>query len=101
MLAAKEFVYIGNVGSIEFNHKPLEVGKKGQEVCIKIDHVGGDAPKMIGRHFEPTDKIVSRVSILLACLPLVELRSKLVKQLHVAYGFVRLFFFCRLMPASH
>ncbi|XP_065183056.1 eukaryotic translation initiation factor 5B-like isoform X4 [Sycon ciliatum] len=58
----KEFVFLGTVGSIEFNHKNLDVGKKGQEVCIKIDHTSGDAPKMVGRHFEITDSIVSRIS---------------------------------------
>ena len=52
---------IGRVSSIEVNHKTVERAIKGQEVCIKIDPIPGDAPKMFGRHFEATDLLVSKV----------------------------------------
>ncbi|RWS10007.1 eukaryotic translation initiation factor 5B-like protein, partial [Dinothrombium tinctorium] len=53
---------IGRVSSIELNHKPVENARRGQEVCIKIDHVGGDAPKLYGRHFDHEDLLVSRIT---------------------------------------
>lgn len=57
-----QFVYIGIVTSIELNHKQMESARKGQEICIKIDPVPGESPKMYGRHFEETDMLVSKVS---------------------------------------
>lgn len=56
-----QFVEIGIVTSIEINHKPVEVAKKGQEVCVKIEPIPGESPKMYGRHFEATDILVSKV----------------------------------------
>lgn len=50
------------MSSIEINHKPVESARRGQEVCIKIDHVGGDAPKLYGRHFDHNDVLVSRIT---------------------------------------
>jgi len=32
------------------------------KVCIKIEAPGGDAPKMIGRHFDEKDLLMSRIS---------------------------------------
>lgn len=52
---------IGIVTSIELNHKQIETARKGQEVCIKIESCGGEAPKMFGRHFDETDLLVSKV----------------------------------------
>lgn len=45
------------------NHKNIDTARKGQEVCIKIEPIPGDAPKMFGRHFEETDMLVSKVSV--------------------------------------
>ncbi|XP_030008523.1 eukaryotic translation initiation factor 5B [Sphaeramia orbicularis] len=59
---SKAFVDIGVVTSIEINHKPVEVAKKGQEICIKIEPIPGESPKMYGRHFEATDIIVSKIT---------------------------------------
>lgn len=56
-----QFVDIGVVTSIEMNHKSVESAKKGQEICIKIEPIPGESPKMYGRHFEATDIIVSKV----------------------------------------
>lgn len=58
----KEFVFIGIVSSIEINNKPVETAQKGQEVCIKIEAIPGEPPKMVGRHFEVEDQLVSRIS---------------------------------------
>ncbi len=52
---------IGRVSSIEVNHKTVDRATKGQEVCIKIDPIPGEAPKMYGRHFDDTDFLVSKV----------------------------------------
>lgn len=41
----------------------MDVAKKGQEVCVKIEPIPGESPKMFGRHFEATDILVSKVSI--------------------------------------
>lgn len=56
-----QFVEIGIVTSIEVNHKPVDTAKKGQEICIKIEPIPGESPKMYGRHFEAVDIIVSKV----------------------------------------
>nr|XP_033806544.1 eukaryotic translation initiation factor 5B isoform X2 [Geotrypetes seraphini] len=59
---SKNFVDIGIVTSIEINHKQVDVAKKGQEVCIKIEPIPGESPKMYGRHFESTDFLVSKIT---------------------------------------
>ncbi|XP_026157783.1 eukaryotic translation initiation factor 5B [Mastacembelus armatus] len=59
---SKAFVDIGVVTSIEVNHKPVDSAKKGQEICIKIEPIPGESPKMYGRHFEATDIIVSKIT---------------------------------------
>uniref|UniRef100_A0A6B2EIU5 Eukaryotic translation initiation factor 5B n=1 Tax=Phlebotomus kandelakii TaxID=1109342 RepID=A0A6B2EIU5_9DIPT len=59
---SKEFVELGIVTSIESNHKQIESARKGQEVCIKIEPIPGEAPKMFGRHFEETDMLISKIS---------------------------------------
>ena len=58
---AKGKLDIGVVSSLQFEHKEIELAKKGQEVSIKIEPAGGEK-KMVGRHFEVTDDLVSRVS---------------------------------------
>lgn len=50
------------VSSIEVNHKSVESAKKGEEVCIKVESVGSEAPRLYGRHFDHTDLLVSKVS---------------------------------------
>ncbi|XP_059227046.1 eukaryotic translation initiation factor 5B [Stomoxys calcitrans] len=59
---SKEFVDIGIVTSIESNHKQIESARKGQEICIKLDPIPGESPKMFGRHFEADDMLVSKIS---------------------------------------
>ena len=52
---------IGTLSSIEVNNSSVESAKKGEEVCIKIENTTG-APRLIGRHFEATDELVTRIS---------------------------------------
>uniref|UniRef100_A0A672RVL1 Eukaryotic translation initiation factor 5B n=1 Tax=Sinocyclocheilus grahami TaxID=75366 RepID=A0A672RVL1_SINGR len=59
---SKGFVDIGIVTGIEINHKSVDSAKKGQEICVKIEPIPGDAPKMYGRHFEAVDIIVSKIT---------------------------------------
>lgn len=58
-----QFVDLGIVTSIEFNHKTVESARKGQEVCIKIEPIPGESPKMYGRHFDEKDMLISKVSL--------------------------------------
>uniref|UniRef100_A0A673H5U3 Eukaryotic translation initiation factor 5B n=1 Tax=Sinocyclocheilus rhinocerous TaxID=307959 RepID=A0A673H5U3_9TELE len=59
---SKGFVDIGIVTGIEINHKSVESAKKGQEICVKIEPIPGESPKMYGRHFEAVDIIVSKIT---------------------------------------
>jgi hypothetical protein len=43
----------------------VDSARKGDEVCVKIDAVPGEAPKLYGRHFDDTDLLISRVGHLL------------------------------------
>lgn len=61
-IPSKDFLDIGIVTSIESNHKEVETARKGEEVCIKIDPIPGESPKMFGRHFDETDILVSKIS---------------------------------------
>ncbi|XP_044512296.1 eukaryotic translation initiation factor 5B-like [Mangifera indica] len=59
----RDFIDIGRIASIENNHKPVDIAKKGQKVAIKI--VGSNSEeqqKMYGRHFEIEDELVSCIS---------------------------------------
>ncbi|XP_012675200.3 LOW QUALITY PROTEIN: eukaryotic translation initiation factor 5B [Clupea harengus] len=58
----KGFVDIGIVTGIEINHKNVDSAKKGQEICVKIEPIPGESPKMFGRHFEATDFLVSKIT---------------------------------------
>jgi hypothetical protein len=40
----------------------VDSARKGDEVCVKIEAVPGEAPKMYGRHFDDSDLLISRVS---------------------------------------
>ncbi|XP_077984985.1 eukaryotic translation initiation factor 5B-like isoform X2 [Glandiceps talaboti] len=59
---SKEFLDVGVITSIEVNHKTMETARKGQEVCLKIEPLPGEAPKLYGRHFDHTDILVSKVT---------------------------------------
>ncbi|KAI9318155.1 hypothetical protein BX666DRAFT_1856559 [Dichotomocladium elegans] len=58
----REVIPLGKVTSMEQNHKPVEVVKKGASgggVAIKIE---GEPTKTFGRHFEETDEYYSKIS---------------------------------------
>lgn len=59
---SKDLDLIGVVSTIEHDHKALESARKGQEVCIKIDHTSSDAPKLYGRHFDLNDILCSKIT---------------------------------------
>ena len=57
-----QFCSLGILTSIQINNKEVEMARKGDEVCIKIDPVPGEVPKMFGRHFDEKDFLVSKVN---------------------------------------
>lgn len=59
---SRECVQLGRIFSIESNHKPVQEARTGQEVCIRIDPVDGETPKLYGRHFDHNDLLVSKIS---------------------------------------
>jgi len=57
---AKELVHLGRVTSIERDHKPMQICKRGQpSVAVKIE--GSNQP-MYGRHLEEDDILYSAIS---------------------------------------
>ncbi|PQP97081.1 eukaryotic translation initiation factor 5B [Prunus yedoensis var. nudiflora] len=59
----RDFITIGRIASIENNHKPVDIAKKGLKVAIKIVGTNSDEQqKMFGRHFEIEDELVSHIS---------------------------------------
>ena len=58
-----QFLNVGRVTSLELNHKQVNKAQKGSEVCVKIESLPGDAPKMFGRHFDETDLLTSKVRL--------------------------------------
>ncbi|KAL8130083.1 hypothetical protein V2J09_019238 [Rumex salicifolius] len=60
---SRDFICIGRIASIENNHKPVELAKKGQKIAIKIlGNNPEEQQKMFGRHFEEEDELVSQIS---------------------------------------
>ncbi|XP_062023106.1 uncharacterized protein LOC133739356 isoform X2 [Rosa rugosa] len=59
----RDFIDIGRIASIENNHKPVDLARKGLKVAIKIVGTNSDEQqKMYGRHFEMEDELVSHIS---------------------------------------
>lgn len=59
-IPAKDKLRIGIVASVQFNNEDIELGKKGQDVCIKV--VPDGEKRMFGRHFDEKDELVSLIS---------------------------------------
>ena len=57
-----QFCQLGICNGIQRNNTEVESARKGEEVCIKIDPLPGEAPKMFGRHFDEKDFVVSKVT---------------------------------------
>ncbi|CAF4241005.1 unnamed protein product [Rotaria socialis] len=55
-------INLGRIDGIQKNGKPLDIARKGSEVCIKIVSMPGEAPKAYGRHFDKDDILMSKVS---------------------------------------
>lgn len=54
---------IGRVSSIEHNHKPLDkIRHGGPSVAIKIEHSTWENAKMVGRHFQEREELISKIS---------------------------------------
>ncbi|BHF58696.1 Translation Initiation Factor 5B [Sparganum proliferum] len=58
----RDNICLGRVFSIESNHKTVPEARTGQEVCVRIDPLEGEAPKLFGRHFDQTDTLISKIS---------------------------------------
>lgn len=58
-----QFEDLGIVSSIEVNNKSIPTARKGMEVCIKIEPIPGETPKLYGRHFTAEDILTSKVSL--------------------------------------
>ena len=67
---------------MSFSLQQVDVASTGHDVCIKIENIGGEAPKLYGRHFDENDVLVSKVSNISVCLSSVSL------------SYVSLSFFC-------
>ena len=48
---------------MEVNHRNVDMVRTGGEVCIRVTAVGGEAPRLFGRHFDHTDLLVSKVKL--------------------------------------
>ncbi|VDN99157.1 unnamed protein product [Rodentolepis nana] len=59
---SKNNIVLGRIASIESNHKTVSEARTGQEVCIRIDPIEGEAPKAYRRHFDHTDTLISKIS---------------------------------------
>ncbi|PHZ12840.1 translation initiation factor eIF5B [Rhizopus microsporus ATCC 52813] len=62
---AREIITLGKVTSMEQNHRPVEVVRKGQAgagVAIKVECPSYETPKAYGRHFDDNDEFYSKVT---------------------------------------
>jgi translation initiation factor 5B len=59
----KKFIDLGRVVSIEDNHVPMQVAKKGAKVCIRVELDNKfDSQPNFNRHYDITDNLVSKMS---------------------------------------
>ncbi|KAH0767898.1 hypothetical protein KY285_003769 [Solanum tuberosum] len=66
----REFIDIGQIASIENNHRPVTLPRKGRGCPLRYEAASGvivgsnceEIQKMFGRHFEMEDDLVSKVS---------------------------------------
>jgi len=54
-------IYIGKIVGIQVNKQDVKIGKKGQQICVKIDNQSNPGI-MYGRHFTHKDLLYSNVS---------------------------------------
>merc|ERR1719223_1704056 len=60
VVPSKDMCELGIIASIQVENKDVPLGKKGDEVCIKIEPQG--EKKMYGRQFDYNDILVSKIS---------------------------------------
>jgi translation initiation factor aIF-2/yIF-2 len=58
----KENVEIGRVGSLEINKKPVTIARKGDMVCVKIEQTTMQSHITLGRHFDHTNQLYSKIT---------------------------------------
>jgi len=56
-----DIIELGKIVSIQVNNKEINEATKNKEVCIKIINID-ESPKMIGRHFDVSNTIISRIT---------------------------------------
>ena len=59
---SKEGLILGTMASLEANNRPVDFARQGTDVCIKIENMTSEAPKLYGRHFDSRDLLISRLS---------------------------------------
>lgn len=60
---SKDFLEIGRVGGIEINKKPVQEARAGgPSVAVKIEPNTNQTHIAIGRHFDASDELVSKIS---------------------------------------
>ncbi|CAK5262455.1 unnamed protein product [Mycena citricolor] len=61
----KEIIDLGKITSLEINHKAYDLVKKSQAgagVAVKIEHAVYQSAKMVGRHFDEKDELLSHIT---------------------------------------
>ncbi|PVU87871.1 hypothetical protein BB559_005842 [Furculomyces boomerangus] len=61
----RETITLGKITSMEINHKPVTVVKRGESgagVAVKIECPSYETPKLFGRHFDEKNELYSKVS---------------------------------------
>mmetsp|Transcript_38040 Transcript_38040/g.117369 ORF Transcript_38040/g.117369 Transcript_38040/m.117369 type:complete len:1173 (+) Transcript_38040:54-3572(+) len=58
----KENLVIGHVGGIEKDHKPVQVARRGDTVCVKIEQNTAQTHITYGRHFDHTNQLFSHIT---------------------------------------
>ena len=59
---AKEKLYIGRISGLQKNHEDVKEARKGDEVAVKIEMEKGGQNIIVGRHFDQTHQLVSKLS---------------------------------------
>ena len=63
VVALEKKLFIGRVSSIRsVKDEDLESASANEEVSVRIDACAGEAPRMVGRHFDESGLLVSRIS---------------------------------------
>lgn len=59
---AKEKLYIGRISGLQKNHDDVKEAKKGDEVAVKIEMEKGGQNIIVGRQFDATHQLVSKLT---------------------------------------